>query len=288
MENLGNTLQSGSQPKLIDVTGLFPILDQKLTDVLRSLSDAEWKVLATPKWTVKDVAGHLLDSSLRRLSMARDGYWGEAFTGSSKDELHQFLNGLNADWVRAMRRISPKVLIGLLEESGRELNEYLASLDPQGVAAFAVSWAGEERSQNWFDVAREYTERWHHQQQIRESVNRDVEAISSRELYHPVLETFMHALPYAYRAIPASEGMTFAVSVEGAAGGDWHIRRSGERWILAKGSVENPDARVLIPQRLAWRLFTKSLPESEANAHLVRSGDPGLTSQMTKVVAIVG
>jgi hypothetical protein len=41
------------------------------------------------------------------------------------------------------------------------------SLDPLAPAAFAVSWAGEETSSNWFDTARELTERWHHQQQIR-------------------------------------------------------------------------------------------------------------------------
>ena len=35
------------------------------------------------------------------------------------------------------------------------------------MTAFGVAWAGEERSPAWFDVARELTERWHHQAHIR-------------------------------------------------------------------------------------------------------------------------
>ena len=54
---------------------------------------------------------------------------------------------------------------------------------------FPVSWAGEEESANWFDTAREFTERWHHQQQIRLAV--DKPGIMTREFYFPVLDCFM-------------------------------------------------------------------------------------------------
>ena len=55
----------------------------------------------------------------------------------------------------------------------------------------------ERRGPNWFHLAREFTERWHHQQQIRLATERD--GIMTRELYHPVLECFMRALPFAFR-----------------------------------------------------------------------------------------
>src|SRR5688572_32295034 len=45
-----------------------------------------------------------------------------------------------------------------------------------------------------FDTAREFTERWHHQQQIRLATNRP--GIMTRELYYPVLDCFMRALPF--------------------------------------------------------------------------------------------
>jgi len=38
--------------------------------------------------------------------------------------------------------------------------------DPYATAPYGVSWAGEEKSANWFDTAREFTERCS-QQQIR-------------------------------------------------------------------------------------------------------------------------
>ena len=46
------------------------------------------------------------------------------------------------------------------------------TLPSHGRAIFSVAWAGESESENWFDVARDYTERWHHQQQIRDAVGR--------------------------------------------------------------------------------------------------------------------
>ena len=47
--------------------------------------------------------------------------------------------------------------------ASKESAEYHQALDPFGAAMFPVSWAGEEESTNWFDTAREFTERWHHQ-----------------------------------------------------------------------------------------------------------------------------
>ena len=84
-----------------------------------------------------------------------------------------------------------------MEEGATTVADYYQSLDPFEDAPFPVSWAGESRSPNWFHLAREFTERWHHQQQIRLATERD--GIMTRELYHPVLECFMRALPFAFR-----------------------------------------------------------------------------------------
>jgi hypothetical protein len=46
----------------------------------------------------------------------------------------------------------------------------VAALPPHAEAPFGVAWAGETRSANWLDTGREYTERWHHQMQIRDAV----------------------------------------------------------------------------------------------------------------------
>ena len=56
-------------------THLFPTLDAQLIDLLRSLAPDDWeRQTIAPRWKVKDVAAHLLDTQLRTLSFGRDGY----------------------------------------------------------------------------------------------------------------------------------------------------------------------------------------------------------------------
>ena len=103
--------------------------------------------------------------------MRRDGYYGEPPGEiASCVQLMAYLNQLNAEWMTAARRLSPAALTELLATSGAEYTQFLATLDPWAPAIFAVGWAGESESQNWFHIARDYTEKWHHQQQIREAV----------------------------------------------------------------------------------------------------------------------
>lgn len=48
--------------------------------LLRTLDPADWaKPTVCPRWDVHDVAGHVLNDYLRRLSGSRDGYGGAAF-----------------------------------------------------------------------------------------------------------------------------------------------------------------------------------------------------------------
>lgn len=271
----------------IYVLDLFPVLDSKLLQLLRSLTPEQWNLKATPNWMVHDVAAHLLDGScLRRLSLARDQYWGEPFHGNSYQDLVEFLNGLNADWVKAFRRVSPRVLIDLLEISNRLVVEYFRSLDPHEPAPFPVSWAGETQSENWFDIAREYTEKWHHQQQIRDAVGQD--GIMSRELYLPVLDTFMRALPHTYRSVNAPSGHTIAIHVTGEAGGNWFVCRRGGKWELSKSRSGEIKAEVTIPCGLAWKLFTKGLSPETARQQLQISGEKTLTEPMFHTTAIMG
>ena len=83
--------------------------------MLRSLAPEDWqRPTLARKWTVQDVAAYLLDGNLRTLLMLRDGHFGDVPEDSSYDGIVACLNRLNADWVRAARRLSPAVLIDLL------------------------------------------------------------------------------------------------------------------------------------------------------------------------------
>src|SRR5262245_58367103 len=155
-----------------------------------------------------------------------------------------------------------------MEQTSREAARYYASLDPFAPARFGVSWAGESESANWFDVARELTERWHHQQQIRLAVSDPedtarLRAIMTPELYHPVLDCFMRALPFHYRSVSAPPGTGVTIEVSGECGGEWHLYR-GDMWLLTGAPAGTVAATVTIPQDLAWRLFTKGLTRDAA------------------------
>src|SRR5579872_7335349 len=143
-------------------------VDRALISLLQSLAPPEWDLQTiVPTWKVRDVAAHLLDTALRKLSMVRDSCYVEAVTIQSPADVISLVNRLNREGVTVYRRLSPKILIGMMKEACDQSARFHESLDPFAPAAFSVSWAGEDSSLNWFDTARELTERWHHQQQIR-------------------------------------------------------------------------------------------------------------------------
>ena len=279
-------------PDPILVSHLFRELHGHLLELLRSLTPEDWhRPTVCSAWCVKDIASHLLDGDLRRLSIQRDGYRPpDAPSGfESHESLVAYLTRLNADWTAATRRISPRTLIRLLEVSGEEVADLFESADPFGPATFPVAWAGEAESSMWFDIAREYTERWHHQRQIALAVGRAT-PIDARRLYHPVLDTFLRALPFTYRGVDAPEGTTVGVTVEGEAGGDWFIRRFEDRWEMLHEVPDRPTSRVVIDQADAWRLFTKRTDRATARARFpaIRiEGDADLGGRVLEMVSIM-
>ncbi len=121
---------------------LLPKIEALLHELLASLTADEWeRQTIAPKWKVKDVAAHLLDTQLRKLSIVRDGYLPPA---PPITDLAAFINQLNQDGVLLYRWLSPRVLILLMDMASRESAEFHASLDPYLRAAFNVSWAGGE------------------------------------------------------------------------------------------------------------------------------------------------
>src|SRR5688572_27554616 len=137
-----------------------------------------------------------------------------------------------------------------------------------------------------FDTAREYTERWHHQQQIRLATNRP--GIMTRELYYPVLDCFMRALPFKYSDQPGETDTHLRFNVSGDCGGSWYLYRDGERWVLIDGPRGRQVAVTTIPQDIAWRIFTKGIDRESAASQVSITGDRDLGSHILSLVAIVG
>ncbi len=276
-----------SLPIPIPTLHLFPILDQELIALLKSLTPEEWEAPTLARlWRVKDIAAHLLDGNVRTLSILRDGYAGDP-PGDipSYEALLAYLNGLNATWVAAAKRLSPQVLIELLELTGRQYTEYLATLDPFANAVFSVAWAGESESQNWFHIAREYTEKWHHQQQIREATGRP--GLLTSELFPPFIATFMRGLPHAYRHTDAENGTCVQITVTTEAGGDWYLVREDGSWQLETHFSGQPAAHLSIHPDTAWKVFTKGIKPDEARQQVTLGGDERLAETALRMVAVM-
>lgn len=271
----------------IETIHLFPKLEQKLLELLKSLHTDDWaKPTLAKQWTVKDVATHLLDGNIRTISMMRDNFFGEnPGTIDSYQDLVGFLNRLNADWVKATKRMSPAVLIELLEITGKEFHAAMEKLEPFKPAIFSVAWAGEEQSLNWFHVAREYTEKWHHQQQIREAVGK--QGIMSREFYYPLIDTFLQALPHTYRNTHAKTGDALHIIISSDSGGDWFLMYDPSGWELVKQKPSNIVTTIAIDADVAWKLFTKALSRTEAQAKIKFSGDEALGKPILSMLSVM-
>ena len=137
----------------------------------------------------------------------------------------------------------------------------------------------------WMHIAREYTERWHHQQQIRETVGKPV--LTEPEWFAPVLATFAHGLPRSYLGVSASVGTVVRVEISGASGGTWEVSLTESGWMLGETELYSPAARVIIDEVDAWKLFTKSIERDEIKSKVVIEGDLQLGLKALETVSII-
>jgi len=149
----------------IDTRPLFRPVSASLVRLLRGLQREDWtRPTVASQWMVRDVVAHLLDSTLRRLSFHRDGMPPPLASSGMESEraFVAFINDLNAHWVGAAKRFSPRILTELYERAADDLAGWFESLPFDVLALFSVSWAGEDASAGWFDVGCEFTEFWHY------------------------------------------------------------------------------------------------------------------------------
>lgn len=276
------------RPEPIFLAPLLPKIDEKLMELLKTLSPTDWdKPTLAPKWRVKDIAAHLLDGNLRPLSMLRDDYFGDTPGNINTDQaLLNYLNRLNADWVKAMKRLSSKVLISLLEETGKKYCAYIQSLEPFEKATFSVGWAGETTSQNWFHIAREYTEKFHHQMQIRLAVGQD-KVLLKEEWYLPYLETSMRALPHHYRRVKGRNKDLIKFTIQGERAFNWFLKYEDDQWALYNDYQGHPTSEVIIPATIAWRIFTKGIDKKTAIEQSKIIGEQGNGLKIFDMLAVM-
>jgi uncharacterized protein (TIGR03083 family) len=270
----------------IETRHLFREINAGLLDLCASFSPDDWaKPTIHPDRNVKDLVAHLLDGSLRRLAIQRDGHFLQAPDLRSFSDMVAFVQQLNREWIIAAKRLSPRVIVDLMMRADEEVAALFSSLEPQSPSAFGVAWAGEEWSESWFDMAREYTEKWHHQQQIRDAVGRP--GFKERRFLHPVLDTFLRGAPHAYRDLRAADGTMVEIVISGEGGGKWQLVCDGDRWMLVTDCPNEPTTSVEIEADSAWRLWTKGLDGQTVRAKANIRGDQSLAAPLFSMVTIM-
>ena len=235
--------------------------------LLENLTEDEWHApTSSSKWCVKDIVAHLLDGSCRRLSGQRDGYHSPHLAPEKEgyESLLTFLNKLNDDWTQATYRLSPRLLIEFLRFTDERLLDFLATLDSFAPAPFPVGWAGEEHSANWFDIAREYTEKWHHQMQIREATNR-MTILNQAPLLPTAMDVFLRGLPHHYADLDVPAGTRLAVRLSDQQDPGWTLVRENDAWVLYRG-MDAHDASIEFSGITGWKILTKRRPPAQIKA----------------------
>ena len=247
-------------------------IDKKLVGIMQKIQMEEWeRPTIFKEWRVKDIFSHLLDTSIRKLSMQRDGYFDNSLNMeiTCYEDLIKFVTQLADQWAIATRRISPAILLKLFDMISEDFYQYFSSLDPYSNALFPVSWAGESVSKVWFDNAREYTEHWVHQQQIREALG--VPCLYERKYLHPLNDTLIRALPYTYMDIDRPEGFSLNIEVTGDAAEKYCLIRQEKGWKLYRGQSECPRSLVRVEDQILWKILTKNIDKD--HKHISIEGD---------------
>ena len=271
----------------LDTVPLFRPLLAELLTVLRALSPGHWeRPTIAGRWRVRDVAAHLLDGDLRKIAVYRDDHVLTLDAPIKNDrDLSRLVNGLNASGVGFAARLSPRLLVDLLEITGGWVADVIEALEPHAPSIFPVSWAGEAASANWMDTGREYTERWHHQAQIRDAVG--IPRLLDARWLDPLLDFSVRALPVAYAEQAAAEGTTVTLFVAGATVSAWTVTRAGSRWVVMRGAPELPDASITAEPDVVWRLLYNALSSRAAEESLALQGSRPLLEPMLRARAVI-
>ena len=274
-------------PGKICVVERFAPLRERLLTLLAELADDDWvRPTAAPGWSVKDVATHLLGGDISILSYHRDGFRSAQKIDSYAD-LVELVDRLNREWITAARRFSPQLL-----------REFLAFTGPQVEACFAAKGSHENGRPGFHGRGRTRRNLYGlillanlrsggiTQQQIRDASGRF--PLYEPYFFAPVLDTFVRALPHAFRNTNAPSGTSVRFEIAGDAGGLWCLYKVDECWALILDVPNEPTTTVVLPQDVAWRLFTKGFDREKARSLASIGGRAELAAPIFATTAIIG
>lgn len=188
-----------------------------------------------------------------------------------------------AKWVRAARRLSPQLVVELLEWTGLRLVAVLGTEDLSERTA-RVSWAGSAPAPRWLDQLRELSEYWIHRQQLLEAVGRPVDLDPT--LLRPILLGLRWALPYRLSRAELPPDGAVQVTVGEPLNERWTLAISNGEWDFVDVAPDHVIAEASLTADAAWRLLTNNLREDSRLLDV--RGDETAVKVILSTRAIIG
>jgi uncharacterized protein (TIGR03083 family) len=269
-----------------DYADLFAAERDRLNDLLAGLQREDWqRPSPCPGWSVLGLCGHLLGGDFGLLARHRDGHFGTLPFGSATEgEFVAWLDEMQDEWVRASRRLSPRLVTDLLRWTGPQVVDVFRREDPRARTA-SVSWAGPAPVPAWLDQARELSEYWIHRQQLLQGLGRPSDLRA--DLAEPVLDGLRWAYPYRLAQAPSRPGDTVTLAIAGPVTKTWHLVAAGSGWRFEDQPSTRVVASLAMSTEDAWRLLTNNLPAGR-RTELAASGDSVVTGILLNTRAIIG
>lgn len=260
---------------MVDLLHLYPAERAELVSLLRDLRPDEWDApTECPAWSVKGIALHILGDDFSLLSRQRDGATPSVVLDGTENLLAGVLDRFNEQWVSAATFFSPELLVELLERTGEWTHRWYTDVDPDRLGE-PVWFVSPEPAPYWMISARELSERWIHQWQIRRAVGRP--GLPHDPYTRAATAVVVRGFPQGFSVLPAPDGTTVAITL---ADDGWTLRRDGGTWSLTDGASAGATVRIDLDDDTAAGLFSRGLSVDDAQARLRIEGDEELAGAL--------
>lgn len=176
------------------------------------------------------------------------------------------------------------MVVAMLETTTPQVLAFWRSVDLD-VLGEPVTWAGPDPAPVWLDCARDFTEYWVHQEQIREATG--MRSADVPEEVHAVLDTFLRAVPRTLGDRYWAEGTGLALQVDGPGGGRWSWRYSSGVWRPAENRPDRATVVRFDDAEALWRTCTRMITPAEGGRRAEVTGDDDLARRVLQIVSII-